>query len=337
MSGIRASLNALVLCFGVLLSSCATFAEIPISEIEEKLATTGLEVWVHGAVPSHGLYVVSYRRPDNFFVFLDLSIYADSPQAKAALESSKRHDRVKVWGKLDNGKTSQPHIAAETITLMERFTGLDPYPPYQREVTIPNALNGKTSFIGKVHALFNDGEILVVEYQDAVLPVFVKAPLRRFTKDLYRGDKVELQFTIQKGPRKPTHLNLNGGAADPLKVLKSAHKEHGQMQVREGQLVMFPKSPQVQFNVFALRQDIGDGVMLEYTLVNFENPELFKQIRMKLQAAWDKKTDSIRNGRNKLINPQIRVRAKGMINVVDPNQANPQVLLESLDDIEILN
>lgn len=329
--------RALFVGLTLTLTAGLAMAQIPISEVEEKLAGEGLEVWVHGSVPSHGLYVVSYRRPDNFFVFIDLSIYAQSKQAKAALEGSKRHDKIKVWGELKNDRTSQPHIGASKITLMERFTGLDPYPPYEREITIPTELEGKNSFIGKVHALFNGGEILVVEYKDAVLPVYVKSKFRNLTANLYRGDKVQVNFVLQDTPRRPTHLNLDDSVETPIQILKSAHQEHGQLQTREGQLVMFPKSPQVQFNVFALRQDIGDGVMLEYTLVNFEDPKLFKQIREKLQAAWDKQTDGIKNGRNKLINTKIRVRATGKINVVDPNQANPQVLLESLNDIEVLN
>jgi len=308
-------------------------AEIPLSEIEEKLAGPGLEVWIHGSVPQHSLFVVSYRRPDNFFVFIDLSIYGASDEAKQMLAGSKRHDRVRVWGELNNSKTSQPHIAAERILLEERFTGLDPYPPYDREVSIPNDLKDKSEFIGKVHALFNGGEILVVEYKDAVLPVFVPAKSRNWTAGLNRGDKIRLHFEVQKGPRKPTHLNLNTQVAKPLEVLFSSRSQHGQLQTREGSLVMFPKSPQIQFNVFALQQDIGDGVMLEYTLVNFEDAELFRALRAKLQTVWDQEAKSLKNGRNKLLNLRIQVKATGKINVVDSNQANPQVLINNLDDL----
>lgn len=311
-------------------------SEIPISEIEQKLKTEGLEVWVHGAVPNQSLYVVTYRRSDNFFVFADLSIYPASADARNILLSSKRHDRVRVWGRLVTPEgTTQPHIAADKITVLEKFRGLDPYPPYDRKTEIPKDLNGKTEFIGKVHALLHGGEILVVEFGDAVLPVFIEEKFRGLTTTLHRGDKIKIQFVIQRGPRKPTHLNLNPALEKPLSVLFSSVSEHERILTKSGSLVMFPQSPQIQFNVFALQQDIGDGVVLEYTLVNFESPEFFRQLREKLQAAWDAHSSTLKTGRNKLYNPKIRIEATGPINVIDPNQANPQVLIKSLDQIRI--
>ena len=90
------------------------------------------------------------------------------------------------------------------------------------------------------------------------------------------------------------------------------------------------------FNVFAVLQELPEGLKRQYTLVNFDNPETFKKIREKLQAAWDKHTKDYVNGRNKLVSTHVRIKATGTFNEVDPNQANAQILLSTPEGIEIL-
>lgn len=308
---------------------------IPIEEIDQKLKTEGLPVWIHGAVGNQGLFVVSYRRPDNFFVFIDIGVYPKNAETRELLKSAKRHDAVRIWGVRENEKTNQPHIAVTKMVVEKKYEGLDPYPPYERKQELPKDLIGKTEFIGKVHALFLGGEAMVLEYGDAIVPVFVETRFRPLTEKLNRGDKVKIQFVVQESPKRPPHLNLNGAAAKPLEVLWSPSSEHDKPMTKEGALVMFPQSPQIAFNVFAVQVDIGNGVFLDYTLVNFENPELFKKLRAKCQAAWDAHQASLQNGRNKLVNPRLYVKATGKINYIDANQANPQVLLNALDDLRI--
>ena len=99
---------------------------------------------------------------------------------------------------------------------------------------------------------------------------------------------------------------------------------------------MFPKSPEIQFNVFAVQQPLPSGLTRQYTLVNMVDPGVFSQIRAKLQKAWDSYPKSYVNGRNKLVSTKIQVKASGVINDVDPSQANPQILLKSADDIQII-
>ncbi|MGZ3706939.1 MAG: hypothetical protein ACXVA8_13000, partial [Bdellovibrionota bacterium] len=109
---------------------------------------------------------------------------------------------------------------------------------------------------------------------------------------------------------------------------------HGKPAALDGELVLFPKSPEIIFNVFALLQHLDNGLTRQYTLVNFDDPALFKKIREKLQAEWDKFPAYV-NGRNKLVSTKVRVRAKGTFNEIDPGQANPQILLKSVDDVEL--
>jgi hypothetical protein len=103
-------------------------------------------------------------------------------------------------------------------------------------------------------------------------------------------------------------------------------------------LVLFPQSPQVRFNVFAVLQKLPGDMQRQYTLANFEKQETFDAIREKLQKAWDAAgPDSAVSGRNKLISTKVRVRANGRFNETDPNQANVQIVLDGPDSVEILS
>jgi superoxide dismutase len=100
---------------------------------------------------------------------------------------------------------------------------------------------------------------------------------------------------------------------------------------------MFPKSPEIIFNVFAVLQEKTKGFNRQFTIVNFEDMEAFKAAREKLQKAWDAHPNDYVNGRNKLVSTKVRVRVKGIYNQVSVNQANPQVLIKSADDITIID
>ena len=76
-----------------------------------------------------------------------------------------------------------------------------------------------------MHAIAGNGQILVVEYQDAVIPVFVKNG--SLTQNLYRGDIVQLAFKLQHYPTEPVHLDVDASAAQPIQVLDSLHAKHG--------------------------------------------------------------------------------------------------------------
>jgi hypothetical protein len=130
-------------------------------------------------------------------------------------------------------------------------------------------------------------------------------------------------------------LVLNDEVASPVEVLERLVDLHDKFACVEGTLVKFPKSPDVSFDVFALQRTDNDHVTLDYTLVNFDNVELFKEIRQKSAAAWDAHPESVINGRNKLHNPRLHVKACGTLNVVAPSQANPQILIDKIEDLTI--
>jgi hypothetical protein len=137
---------------------------------------------------------------------------------------------------------------------------------------------------------------------------------------------------VQKNPQRPPHLQLNLDSDTPLAVLDAIAAGNGQAKTLTGKLVKFPQSPQIAFDVYAIAVET-QGIDRYFTLVNFQNEEEFQNIRQKLAAIWDKNAATAVSGRNMFINPQVTLEARGIINMVSPQQANPQILLKNAGDI----
>jgi hypothetical protein len=324
---------------GFLLSACATSAHrayaVDMKEVEKELTTTGVEGWIHGSVETQGIYVFTYRTPGNFFDYVEMSLVSDNPNMMKQFATFDRHDKVRVKGSfIADNPSPQKHIMVGSIELITKYNQPYPVDPYQHQAKIPDDLIGKSSGTFLVHAVSGHGQVLVVEFKDVILPIFVKNGA--LTQSLYRGDLVQLAYKIQNYPDEPVHLNIDETAPQPVQVLQSIKALHGKPGTVEGALILFPKSPEIMFNVFAVQQLLPAGLNRQFTLVNFDNPDVFTQIRTKLQAAWDKAGSAYVNGRNKLVSLKIRVRATGTFNEVDPSQANPQILLNSADAVQIV-
>jgi hypothetical protein len=115
---------------------------------------------------------------------------------------------------------------------------------------------------------------------------------------------------------------------------------HGTERTVEGFLVKFEKSPAISTDVYAVRVVDANGIARNYTFfpgTNDQNKfmDIFMGVSAKAKAAWDAdptEPQVIRNHRGK---ETIRVKAKGMINVVSTEQANAQVYLQSADDVTL--
>lgn len=309
------------------------------AEFEKELKSDqGVKVEVHGADHQNGLYAIAYR-PKNFFDYILISLQADytSPsfkQVEATLKTLRRHDFLLIKGDANGFVTSQQnHIMIKELIILNKFSSpYDAGDAYTHTTDVKKLVANKTSLVVKVHASLVGGKVVMVESGDANIPVVVSDTA--LTQDLYRGDKIEIQFTIQKHPSSPIHLKLNEGP-DAVKMLDRIADLHGVPQDRCGELVMFPQSPQVLFNVFALKSDIGDGLFRTFTLINFEDAQLFKDLRAKMQTVWDAQLSTMIRGRNYFINPKIKICAKGTGNMQVPTQANPQILMNNLDDLTL--
>ena len=339
---------------------------IDLNEIETLLKGEGAVGWIHGAAAPYRQYVFTFRDPNNFFRFVNLSIATRSPKILKQLETMARHDLVRIKGSFSSNPSPQRHIKVESIELLKAFDPGMPFPKYHHVAELPKELGDEGTLTGKVHAVVAGGRIFVIEYKDAIIPLYVEAT--EHTANLWRNDVIELKYKRQEFPKLPVHLELDLSTAAPIRVTDSISEFHGKrthflpgMEIPagvtaeeiqadlanaqgpqtynyvEGKLVLFPKSPQLKFNVFALQVEDLNGIKRNFTLVNFQDIDVFMGVLEKLGDAWNAKLDGrVINSRNKLVNLDITIRVRGTFNVVDPNQANAQILLNAVEDIEVL-
>ena len=325
---------AVILALSTTLLACSHGAmAVDLNQVQKELATTGAVGWVHGSVADRQLYAFTYRNSQNFFDYVVMSLVSQDPGITHQLAALTRHDKVRIKGSFMDNPSPQKHILVTSIETVAPYHSSYPVDPYDHQTRIPADLQGKDSGTFLVHAVAANGQILVAEYGDAIVPFFVKNG--DLTKALFRGDLVQLQFKIQDWPDEPIHLDLNETAPQPVQVLDSIQSKNGKAGSVEGALILFPKSPEIKFNVFAVQELLPAGLSRQYTLVNFSDPNVFAQIRNKLQKAWDQYPNAYVNGRNKLVSTKLTVKATGIFNEVDPSQANPQILLKSADSVQI--
>jgi hypothetical protein len=326
----RRRLALLAACL-LTLTACAS---LPAQLQRELNAGRAIEGEIHGAHPALELYVFTYRNPNDFFDFVEASLVAPTAELGAELAALRRHDRVRIAGRLLENRSQQPHVELSSVEVVSKYEASPAIPRYDYQASIPDDLRGKDNELFLVHAVIAGGAVLVVEHEDVVLPVYVRRP--ELTRELARNDVVRLSYQIRSRPDRPVHLELRD-IERPVEIVESVSALHGKPASIEGALVLFPRSPQVRFNVFAVLQELPGNAQRQYTLVNFDDPERFEAIRTKLQDAWDAAgPSSAVSGRNKLISTTVRIRAVGTFNQIDANQANAQIVLAGPDDIEIL-
>jgi hypothetical protein len=338
-------LYALLICFSLIavivpkvLSSTpdtcsynpAAYEGLDIANLSEELTSTGLLGRIHGAASDTQMFVMAVREPDNFFSHREFSLISKNEAVQNTLNQLNRHDLVCVKGDLIANPSPQKHIAINSVRVIEPWTQPEGFTPHQR-TGVPEELEEQTNLTGKVHAIGEDGKILVVGYKDAVLPIYVRAT--EYTQGLYRGDIIKLAYQIQRYPQKPVHLQLDLTAKQPIEVIDAIASWNGQPKTLTGSLVKFPQSPQLKFDVYAMEVDT-QGIKRYFTLINFENMAEFENIRQKLAKIWDENETTAVSGRNMLINPEVKIEAIGTANIVSPEQANPQILLDSAEQIQ---
>ena len=314
-------------------AEASTPTGINLDILETCLGGEGVLMEVHGAVPMGSLFVVTYRNPKNFFQSVNLSLIGGTRATRELIGTLKRHDFVLVKGNYADIRAPQKHILALKLDLVSRSAEAPASFEHDYQA-VPADLLAMNHFIGKVHAVYGDGSILVVEYKDLVVPVYVQPEYVALTENLSRGDKVELSYVIQERPNQPVHLNLDPAHAAPFKVLHQVTSDHGKQVTLTGKLIRFPASPQIIFPVFAINVDMGDGIFLDHTILSFTDPDLFRAARELFQASWDRHPQGVRNFRNKFINDEITVTVSGTYNMIDPLQANPQVVIDKISDIQ---
>lgn len=307
---------------------------IKLEEVEKQLTGAGVEGEIHAAQSDFSQFVFTYRNPEDFFDFLNFSFLPKDQKVQEAFKSLKRHDRIKVQGEFLKNRSPQKHIEVRAFVVTKAYESPYPTEAYSYSAKLPDDLLGKTQEVFLVHAVGGEGGILVTEYKDVVVPIFAQDKSQ--TASLFRGDIVRLKFKIQRAPGSPTHLRLDSTQGPAVEIIQSIKELHEKPALVEGALVLFPKSPMILAPTFAVYEKTQGGGSRQYTLLNPNDADINKAIRKKLQDAWDAQGTLYINGRNKLIHKTIKIRARGVFNVEVPNQANPQILLNSAADVEIL-
>lgn len=330
-------MKKLILALSLLCSSMAC-ASIDMGQLENDLKTTGLVGYVHGTDNNSGLYVFTYRNPKDFFENVQMPMVSTDAAIMSDLQKTKRNQKVRLFGSFIPNRAPVKHIEVSKIELInDHSSELDKHPYNYKADT--QELTQTQQLVARVHAVDQNGKMLVIEYKDKVVPVFVKNPLDiDLVKNLYRGDKISLRYSVRKDPSAPIHLSpkTEDSNQSSIEILENIKDIHGKTITQEGYLVRFPKSPQINFDVFAVLKEDAEGSNIQFTLVNFEDADLFTKVREKLEQAWKANESKVENGRNKLINKSVRIKATGLGNDIDRGQANPQILIKSLDDIQIL-
>jgi len=305
--------------------------------IEDVESDDGAELRVHGVYEAYGLYVFSWWNLKNFRDRYDFPVY--SRDLKLVDFKLKRHDKILITGEVETKNRGPEHLRVDSLKVIERYTG---HGTEKRPRTIDlGDLVKKSRAVFKIHTISKtkvDGtpnHLMVVEYEKVVLPMFVSKWSDELDK-LSRNDSVEMSFKLKRSPKSPPHLFLDN--SKPIKRLLNIKDQHSKDADITGCLVRFPKSPQIKFDVFAVTQTDKWGHVRNYTLLNFSDFELFTNMRKKIAKLWasDKDKSHIEFRRGRFLNCSLQLRVKGTFNVVSSNQANPQVLISSLDDIEVI-
>ncbi len=314
-------------------------SQISLEAVDAALRGKGLSGHMHAADGENGLLVFTYRNPENFFDNLQLSLKAATPEVAEQLAQLNRHDAVRLTGSIVNLENPQPHIRVASVEVLKAWALMEDIPTdtHRKTTPLPEALKGKTEAPFLVHAVVDQGRVLVLEYRDQL--VMMVAPDNTWTKDLFRGDRVTVRYSVRNWPKAPTHIELNTDTTEgkiPLQVVESLEALHEKKHTQQGRLVLFKQSPQINRDIWAVEQLLPDGTARYMTLVNFTDEDGGQgAIDAKLKTWWSTHPDKVRDGRNKLLKEGLRIQVEGTLNVVSPNQANAQ-LFTTADQLTLL-
>lgn len=208
--------------------SCATA-----QSVEDNLSGEGLVAEIHGAPQDLGHLVATVRDPNDFFKFEYYSLLGTAPEVKEVLAKIKRHDKVRVWGAVEN-YGPQKHLVLSRIVIETPYES--ELPKYERKAEFPSSFPAEdTPFRALVHAIVKDKGLLVVEFKDAVLPV--RVPTSVELPDLYKNDVVEMKAKISAHPGSPAHIKVS-----EIAVKESIVNIHEKPIEKTGVLVSFLKA-----------------------------------------------------------------------------------------------
>ena len=99
-----------------------------IPALAQALANGTLQGSIHAAVHQRGLYVFTWRKPGDFFSFLDFPVTPVNPAVAAKLDQIKRHDSVRLKGAFITNAAPIRHIRLEDLQVVQTYAGDQPVP-----------------------------------------------------------------------------------------------------------------------------------------------------------------------------------------------------------------
>ncbi len=292
---------------------------------------------VHGSQSDQYLVLATLRRPKKFFQYRFLALIPEDREVAAKLTKLKRHDRIKIVGKMANFDQDPAHVNVKSLEIVKKFDSQNSSKTrdYQYLKNL-GTLKEKNKADFLIHYISSDHRSLVLEYGNQI--VLMKEKTGKVFAGRSRNDYVTIPFRVRKWPPTPLHLDFGnaetGSSVGKIKVHECISKIHKRKLEITGELVRFPKSPQLKFDVFAVAEKLENGSQRQYTLVNFENLELFEEIRKKAKKLWDSSSGKTIRQRNHFVKSGLYVKVVGKGNWVSKNQANPQILLDSTEGLQ---
>jgi hypothetical protein len=309
-------------------------------KLAEMLGAEGLPGFVHGAVHQYGHYLMNYGPT---LTSIQLSLVPGTQKVAEKLATLNRHSAIVVKGTFLNNRSPLPHILVTDIEITNVYTspsiGHNKY-----SLDLDELLKSdKRELFVKIHANVKDGRALVIGFGGVVLPVIVNEKHLKSTENLYRNDKVRLKIAVVRDPahpERPAHLMTDPDASNVVTVVDKMVNCHTKKIVMTGSLVKYFKSPQINTDIYAIQQLDSNGIernftlFPDYTAEGVDFMELFYGMSEKTAKVWAKYNDKIVQDRNKVHSDRIQITATGWMNVVSKNQANPQIMIKSVDDIK---
>ncbi|MBY0404930.1 MAG: hypothetical protein K2X66_13605 [Cyanobacteria bacterium] len=330
--------------------------------------TQGLKGRIHAAIPSQNLYLFSYRNPQNFFDSIYCSVLAQSTGAKSVLTTLHRNDGVILKGSQILFNNQQPHLLVESVEPYDFYAPssnplIFPQNATEKPIENPSLQNSISSSPIKpqpgyflVHAVLEDGHIVVLESNNReiqMLPIKKRSPLLKYTRSLWRGDEIFIpSYAPLSFPPHPTHLKITGSLKHPekaIQIIDRIQKKHHKKITVEGRLILFPKSPLINRDVWAIEcfepQPLKTLSVVNttspqfppryFSLVNFETQGLQSKIDEKLKTIWQNDPSQVEDLRHKYGKQNLFIKVSGRFNIVDSNQANAQLVITDLNEMSL--
>lgn len=163
---------------------------------------------VHGAIPSGNIYVFG----DGGFYY---SAYTRDPALAETFKTLKRNDDLTITANYTRTGSAQPHI---NVTELAHNFASDSTFKHKFDYSRFDGLESVT-LLGSVHAVAGAGEVLVFNYEDIVIPVFVDEALHEEASALWKFDIVLLDLSIQRIPGRPLHFYTRDDSGDAIRLV----------------------------------------------------------------------------------------------------------------------